>query len=423
MTPRTAEPPKPDWALTGRERKAALAEAQGRKRPRRRWPWVVLLLAALGAGAYVARDRGLLPGAEVTQPEPAATVQPAEQPARAVVMQLLPGEITEVTQTSLRETVRVTGQLDPVRHLGIPAEVAGRIDTVEIKAGDAAQQGDVLVRIDIETLRNQVEQTRATADATRAQLDFARAQLERTRSLVERGVATATNLDSDAANVEQLQASLVALEQQVANAERSLEKATITAPFAGIVAERSVDPGAYVSPGTALLKLVDISALELAAGVPVAYAPRIQTGQAVEISVDGFEGRSFAGTIERIALNMASTGPSPVASRVWCTPSMSSVTIAFCGPPVPAMTVSATNRIDSLACAISSSTSAAMSSSKTCFLRSARSLKRLKASWSALSPRSKPSSTSFSRKACRPECLPITSDVDFTPTSSGRMIS
>ncbi|MCB1334535.1 MAG: efflux RND transporter periplasmic adaptor subunit [Roseivivax sp.] len=301
MTPRTAEPPKPDWALTGRERKAALAEAQGRKRPRRRWPWVVLLLAALGAGAYVARDRGLLPGAEVTQPEPAATVQPAEQPARAVVMQLLPGEITEVTQTSLRETVRVTGQLDPVRHLGIPAEVAGRIDTVEIKAGDAAQQGDVLVRIDIETLRNQVEQTRATADATRAQLDFARAQLERTRSLVERGVATATNLDSDAANVEQLQASLVALEQQVANAERSLEKATITAPFAGIVAERSVDPGAYVSPGTALLKLVDISALELAAGVPVAYAPRIQTGQAVEISVDGFEGRSFAGTIERIA--------------------------------------------------------------------------------------------------------------------------
>lgn len=301
MTPRTAEPPKPDWALTGRERKAALAEAQGRKRPRRRWPWVVLLLAALGAGAYVARDRGLLPGAEVTQPEPAATVQPAEQPARAVVMQLLPGEITEVTQTSLRETVRVTGQLDPVRHLGIPAEVAGRIYTVEIKAGDAAQQGDVLVRIDIETLRNQVEQTRATADATRAQLDFARAQLERTRSLVERGVATATNLDSDAANVEQLQASLVALEQQVANAERSLEKATITAPFAGIVAERSVDPGAYVSPGTALLKLVDISALELAAGVPVAYAPRIQTGQAVEISVDGFEGRSFAGTIERIA--------------------------------------------------------------------------------------------------------------------------
>ena len=132
-------------------------------------------------------------------------------------------------------------------------------------------------------------------------MDFAEAKYERTQSLVDRGVATSSTLDSDAANVQQLQANLAALENQVANAERSLENATITAPFSGYISDRNVDPGAYVSPGTALMTLVDLSSLELEGAVPVLYAPQIREGQTVEVVVDGFAGQQFEGSVERIA--------------------------------------------------------------------------------------------------------------------------
>ncbi|WP_136634905.1 efflux RND transporter periplasmic adaptor subunit [Pseudooceanicola onchidii] len=304
MADKPQDPPKPDWALTGRERKVKAAQADGRRGPRRRWPWIVVALAAVGAGAWVAQDRGLLgtPPAEETADAPAPeTPAETQAPAREVVMQLLPGELTRIEPTTLRDTVRLTGSLAPVRQLGIPAEVSGRVQRVAKKAGQTAVEGETLIQIDLETLRNQLEQSRATADATRAQLDYAQEQFTRTQSLVDRGVSASSTLDSNEANVRQLRANLAALEKQVSNAERAMEKATITAPFPGVVSERLVDPGAYVSPGTALMTLVDVSSLELEGAVPVNYGPRIQTGQTVELTVDGFGDQSFSGKIERVA--------------------------------------------------------------------------------------------------------------------------
>ena len=295
VTKPTHDAPKPEWALTSREQKVAKAKAEGRKPPRRRWPWVVLAILVVGGSAL---KSGALTG--VTEPAETAVVVAVEKP-HEVVMQILPSELTEIAPQTLRETVRITGSLGPIRELSIPAEVSGHIDLVSHRAGDWVETGDMLVRIDIETLRNQLEQSRATADATRAQLDYANTQLERTQSLVDRGVATSSSFDSVAANVQQLQANLVALEQQVATAERSLTKATISAPFSGIIAERTVDPGTFVSVGAPLMTLVDISSLELEGVVPVNYAPRITIGQTVDVTADGFGDQPFSGTVERIA--------------------------------------------------------------------------------------------------------------------------
>ena len=295
MTKTSQTAPKPDWALTNREQKVAQAKAEGRKPPRRRWPWVVLVVIV--AIVFAAKG-GALTG--TTEPQEAAPVVVKAEP-REVVMQILPSELSEISLETLRETVRITGSLGPIRKLSIPAEVSGHVELVSHRAGDWVEVGDMLVRIDIETLRNQLEQSRATADATRAQLDYARTQLDRTQSLVDRGVATSSSFDSVTANVQQLEANLVALEQQVATAERSLDKATVTAPFSGIIAERTVDPGTFVSLGAPLLTLVDISSLELEGVVPVNYAPRITIGQAVNVTADGFGDQPFTGTVERIA--------------------------------------------------------------------------------------------------------------------------
>lgn len=284
---------KPKWA-----RRAAEDDKAGGSTARpgkRRWLVPVLvLLVVVAVGAYLVRGR------EAEEAGSEAGTSEAAEPAE-VVMQILPTELYDVTTGTLRETVRVTGSLDPTDKLEIPSEVSGRVDEVTHKPGDAVEEGEVLVKIDIQSLTNQVEQQRANAEATRAQLELAQAEYERTQSLVNRGVASVSTLDSQAAQVRQLEANLAAQERQVANAEQSLEKATITAPFDGTVSERSVDPGAYVSPGTPLMTIVDLSSLTLEGVVPVIYAPRIKVGQTGEVSVDGLGDQVFTGTVDRVS--------------------------------------------------------------------------------------------------------------------------
>ncbi|MGR3454732.1 efflux RND transporter periplasmic adaptor subunit [Pseudooceanicola sp.] len=283
-------PKKPAWTRRG----DTGAKDAGREPYRRRRRWiapVVILIAIVATGGYLLSD----PEATAV---PEDEVQVAE---REPVMQLLPSELTELEPRTLRETIRVTGSLDPTRKLEIPAEVSGRIDEVTHQPGEAVEAGEVLVRIGIDALTNQLEQQRANAEATRAQLELAQAEYERTQSLVNRGVATVSTLDSQAAQVRQLEANLAAQERQVANAEDALEKATVTAPFDGIVSDRAVDPGAYVSPGTPLMTVVDLSNLTLEGVVPVLYAPMIRAGQTGQISVDGLGDRQFTGTVDRVA--------------------------------------------------------------------------------------------------------------------------
>ncbi|MWD28562.1 efflux RND transporter periplasmic adaptor subunit [Aquicoccus sp. SCR17] len=305
---------KPDWALTRRERKAKARAEAGLPPKKRRW-WIVALVVVIVAGAagwwYQTGGKAVveeqIAAYQTQQDEAAAQAEAEAQAARDAkaaevpVMQLTPSELLEIAPRRLRETVKVTGSLAPRQQLHLSAEVSARVDTVAVRAGDTVDEGQLLVQLDVETLSNQLEQQRASAEATRAQLKLARNQLERTQSLVDRGLSPPTELEAGQANVEQLEASLAAQEKQVENAERSLDHARVEAPFAGAIAERSVDPGSYVATGSPLLTLVDLSSLEFEATVPVSYAPAIEKDQPVELTVEGVRDREFRGRVERIS--------------------------------------------------------------------------------------------------------------------------
>ncbi|MGI3165438.1 efflux RND transporter periplasmic adaptor subunit [Pseudooceanicola sp. 200-1SW] len=302
-------PAKPDWALTRREKRAKeRADAGLPPRQRRGWIlWLVLALAVAGAVVWYqqggAAQLAALRGAPEEAPAGAGEGAPEAQTEETVeqVMQLLPSELTEVQPARLRETVKATGALSPVRQLAIPAEVSARVTEVLVREGEAVEAGQLLVQLDVETLRNQLDQQRATAAATRAQLRLARTQLERTQSLVARGLAPESQLEAGRAEVDQIAASLAAQEKSVANAEENLKHAHVTAPFSGVISDRTVDPGAYVSTGSPLVSLVDLSSLEFEAAVPVRYTPLLAPGQRVELSVEGVTARDFSGTVDRIS--------------------------------------------------------------------------------------------------------------------------
>ena len=298
QTNQPAPPSKPEWALSRGERKRQALAAAGIKPSR--FPWAVAIgVVVIGGIAAVA-----IPQFTNSQASVPAEAPPAA--AASVTKQILSIDLTTVEATTLNEVLKATGSLTPRRTLAITSQVNGTVENVAIRIGDRVKAGDVLVEVDVENSEIQLRQQRATAAATRAQLAQALSQLERTTGLAERGLTPNATLESERASIKALEANLDALEAGVAAAEIVIRNATVTAPFDGVVASRSIEPGQIVGTGAPLVEIVDLSVMELTAYVPVSTSPAVKPGQTVTLSVEGLPGRQFTGAVE---------GISPVAAQ------------------------------------------------------------------------------------------------------------
>jgi multidrug efflux pump subunit AcrA (membrane-fusion protein) len=94
--------------------------------------------------------------------------------------------------------------------------------------------------------------------------------------------------------------SVMSAEANVRLAQNALKDAVATSPLTGIVAKRHVQPGEKVAFDTPLVTVVDLKEIELQAMVPAVDIPELRIGMPVELAVDGFGDRKFAGRIERI---------------------------------------------------------------------------------------------------------------------------
>ncbi len=83
--------------------------------------------------------------------------------------------------------------------------------------------------------------------------------------------------------------------------QTNIERATIKAPFSGIVSARMVEPGQVVSSGTALFSIVDLSRVTVDALVPLSGAALVQTGQTASLSVQGLDDLDLEATVDRIS--------------------------------------------------------------------------------------------------------------------------
>lgn len=285
---------KPEWAMSKREKLNAERAREGLPPKRRRWPWIVLAVLVIAgvAGFFYMQS---MQAFQAPENAGAPVAEPAEP-----VMQVNRMEIGTIEPQLLEQVVKVTGPLEPATKTQLPALVGGRVETVNVRPGDPVREGDVLVRIDEENLRLQLSQARNTAEATRASLAQAESQLERTMALSQRGVTSSSSLEQSQSTVEAQRAQLAAQESQVEAAEIALRNATVTAPFDGVIASRSVEPNQYINVGTPLLTLVDPAEMEMQAMAPVGSGARIAPGQKVLIDVDGIPGRQFTGEVVRI---------------------------------------------------------------------------------------------------------------------------
>lgn len=199
---------------------------------------------------------------------------------------------TQAERKVWQSKLQATGSLQSVRGVDVTTEVAGKVAAIEFESGQAAKQGDVLIRLD-----SQVD--RAELQGLQADAEEARLNLERKQELVDRELGSQASLDTARAQYQRARAA-------VRSKQVLINKKTIEAPFDGVLGIRQVDLGEYLAPGTAVVPLQTLDPIYLDFSLPQQQFDKVREGQTVRLVLEGVRNQAlddegFTGTIIAIS--------------------------------------------------------------------------------------------------------------------------
>ncbi len=193
----------------------------------------------------------------------------------------------EVQSRPWQSRLPAIGSLRAAQGVDLTVEVGGTVKALLFESGERVQLDQPLLQLD-----SAVEQ--ASLATAEAELGLARVEFERGRSLIKRQVISRSEFDRLSAQLEK--ASAV-----VAQLRATLDKKRVLAPFAGTIGIRQVDVGDYVSPGSPVATLQDLSTLFVDFFLPEQNVPQLALGQKVQVKVAAYPQDRFEGEI--VALN------------------------------------------------------------------------------------------------------------------------
>ncbi len=245
-----------------------------RTRPIRtvRWFIIVGLLLALLVGGLVgfnAFRSHMIAQFFANNKPPPATVTVAEAKS-----EVIPNLLTAV------------GELVAVHQVNVTSDVSGRITDIMFTAGTSVKAGSPLVQ-----LFDGPEQ--ADLASFKAQATVANLSLERAKQLASRQFGPQATVDQAQAAFDQANAG-------IARTQAVISQKLVRAPFDGDLGVRHVEVGQFLTAGTQIVTLTDLSALYANFTTTEKDSATLKVGQTVRVGVDAYPGRTFEGKITTI---------------------------------------------------------------------------------------------------------------------------
>jgi len=198
-----------------------------------------------------------------------------------------PVEFAAGRRDTVIDAITASGEVEAIQSADLRPEVDGRIVEILMREGSEVEAGAPLFRIDDQELLAQV----ARAQAER---DLAEQALARTKQLLTQDAASASDLEQAEATARSARASLDLLQIR-------LDHTTVRAPFAGIVGDRKVSIGDYVTSSTTLVTIQTVNPQRIAFVVPERYAGELRRGLRVTFRVAALPGKEFVGTVDFVS--------------------------------------------------------------------------------------------------------------------------
>ena len=224
----------------------------------------------------------------------------------------IPVEIEAVRRGTVSRTSTIAGVLEPVRTVGVNAQLSGILLSIAAEEGNRVSRGQLLAEVDVREL--EAQERSAAASFRLAESNWLRAE-----QLFREKVTTQAEYDRDRAAFESTRATLDGVRTR-------LGYARIVAPIAGVVTEKRIEAGDIVSTQTRLFTIADVSTLLTRVRVSELEVRSLAPGDTVLVSVDALGGELVHGRIRRIfpaadtatrlvPVEVAVSGPAPTQLR------------------------------------------------------------------------------------------------------------
>jgi RND family efflux transporter MFP subunit len=240
-----------------------------------------------------------------------ASLRPVEQAAAVAPVSSPPSSATAAAAEATRSGGLVaSGYVVARRKATVASEITGKVVEVLVDEGNVVQAGDLLARLDstltesdLNLAKSRAVASEAAANAIAADLRDAERILARIQALQQKNFATEADLTKADARVAVLRAQQAQAQAQVQTARLDAKRAGevlaqhhIRAPFAGVVVERSAQPGEMISPisagggytRTGICTIVDMDSIEVEVDVNEAFIGRVRAGGAVSAVLDAY---------------------------------------------------------------------------------------------------------------------------------------
>lgn len=235
-------------------------------------------------------------------------------------------EVIELGKRTITQVVTGTGKIQPEIEIKITSEVSGEIINLPIKEGQVVNKGDLLVEINPDIYESSVDRNKALLATSVAGLSMAEAQLveakanyNRNKSLIEKGVISGSEWDKITSSYESAKAShnqafynVESAKAALTEAQRNLLRTTIYAPTYGTISRVDVELGERVlgtqqMAGTELLRIANLSKMEVEVDVNENDIVKIKEQDPVIINVDAYSKKEFKGEVTSISNSASNT--------------------------------------------------------------------------------------------------------------------
>ncbi len=204
------------------------------------------------------------------------------------IRKAVPVQVETAMSQNFVSTLAYNGSLLAIQTARIIPEIPGKIEALHVQIGDYVRKGRTLVQMDISTMLLQHRQAEAGVSVARANLVDAGKNWERVQTLHSENAVSQQQfekmklgLDAAQAQMNQAQAGLDLLKMQ-------LDKATLTAPFDGVITQKGFNQGDLFSPAVMMpvFTLQDVSSIKVELQVTSQEIMSIQKGQNATLTVD-----------------------------------------------------------------------------------------------------------------------------------------
>ena len=257
---------------------------------------------------------------------------------KAVDPAAVPVSTATAVERPITRFIRVTGTLAAEEQADVAAETQGRVVATPVERGTRVAMGADLIRIaaaeasasaaEAQANAAQIESRLGIAGGAafevdrvpevanaRANLTLAEGDYERAKMLVDKKLLSQAEFDQRSAQAEvarrqfdiarngavQQYQALLGARARVSMAQKALADTVVRAPFTGVVGERLVSVGDYVTRGTKVASVMRTNPLRLELTVPQQFSPEVRVGRAVSLEVDTAPGKTFVGQVRYVS--------------------------------------------------------------------------------------------------------------------------